>query len=152
MGLVTYFVLSVIFVYLVNFYFRNPSPGQQAVLRVLSPRWLALLPLGILLEIGRRYYDCLYIFSVHQVTKIEGRLSLRYNVPSVKYADVKGVVVHQSFWGRLLDFGAINLGTAAQEGDEMVIDGVLSPYELAEFIDKLRSYNLGVDTKLGHRD
>ena len=109
----------------------------------LSPALLAriigLVPLGFLLEILRRRYNNLYQFGIHRVTHKKGRVSLQYEVPVIKYGDIRAINVRQRFWGRVLDYGSVSIGTAAQQDDEMLIEGVRAPEELARLIDFLRT-------------
>jgi hypothetical protein len=107
-----------------------------------SLRWLAVLPAVVLLEIIRRYHDDLYIFGIEKVTHYEGRLSLNSSVPSLKYSDIKAIQVEQTIPGRLLNFGNVLLDSAAQDGAELVISGVLSPLELAKLVERLRDPRL----------
>lgn len=142
MALVIYFFISVAGYVLINAALASLSPEDYPVLRVLSPRWLIVIPFLFLAEMVRWHLDHLYVLSHNKMTKIEGRLSFKYNVPSIKYSDIKGIVVSQTFWGRLFDYGEIALGTAAQEEAELVMQGVANPYGLAELIEQLRAYNL----------
>lgn len=113
-------------------------PESIPALGGASLRWLAVIPAVILLEIIRRYHDDLYIFGLEKVTHYEGRLSLNSSVPSLKYSDIKAIQVEQTIPGRLLNFGNVLLDSAAQDGAELVISGVLSPLELAKLIERLR--------------
>ena len=106
---------------------------------VLLARFLGLIPMLFLLELLRRRYNNLYQFGIHRVTHKKGRLSLQYEVPVIKYGDIRAINVRQRFWGRVLDFGSVSIGTAAQQDDEMVIEGVRAPEELARLIDFLRT-------------
>lgn len=108
---------------------------------VISPRWLAIIPLGILLEIIRRHNDDLYVFGKSNLTHLGGRLSLSYKVPSIKYAHIRAVVIKQSVFGRIFDYGNIELGTAANEGVEVVMGGIYKPRELGKLIEDLQHYN-----------
>ena len=106
---------------------------------VLLARLLGLVPLIFLCELLRRRYNNLYQFGIHRVTHKKGRLSFQYEVPVIKYGDIRAINVRQKFWGRVLDFGSVSIGTAAQQDDEMLIDGVRAPEELARLIDFLRT-------------
>ncbi|RME58010.1 MAG: PH domain-containing protein [Candidatus Dadabacteria bacterium] len=108
---------------------------------VISLRWLALIPFIIVLEIIRKYHNDLYVFGRHRVTHFHGRLSLRYSIPVVRYADIRAVMVKQSIIARILSYGNIEIGTAAQAGVEMTIIGVRKPWALARLIDDLGNYN-----------
>lgn len=107
----------------------------------VSVRWLALLPAIVLLEFFRRLYDDLYIFREERVLHHDGRLSLNYIVPSVRYSDIRAITVYQNIWGRLLDYGVVEVGTAAQDGAEVSLIGVRDPKGLARLLDELRNYH-----------
>lgn len=152
MALLIYFLLSVVAYVIINATAASLSPEDYPFLQVLSPRWLIIVPFILLVEMVRRHLDHLYVFSHNKLTKIEGRLSFKYNVPSIKYSDIKGIVVHQSFWGRVFDYGQVALGTAAQDEAELVMDGVGNPYGVAELIEQLRAYNIRRDDPRAFKD
>ena len=104
-------------------------------------RWLALLPGTIVLQLVYRYVNDLYMVTRDQVVHQQGRVSLRYAVPSIRCIDLRAISVEQSLLGRILSFGDVNLATAAQSGAELVITGVSSPQELAKLIDDLRVHS-----------
>lgn len=136
------FFFSIIALVVLNYFFYDLQPPQNIpFIRHLSVRWLAIVPIGILVEIIRRYHDDLYVFERHRVTHLEGRLSLNYFVPAVKYIDIRGITVDQDIWGRIFDYGTISLGTAGQEGEELILTGVRDPRGLAMLIDQLRNYS-----------
>jgi hypothetical protein len=47
--------------------------------------------------------------------------------------------VKQDIWGRIFNYGSVDVSTAAQTENELIIDGVLHPWELAMLIDRIRS-------------
>lgn len=106
-------------------------------------RILALIPVLIALDIARVYYNDLYVLSRFKITRITGRLSFKYSVPSVNYSDIRGIVVAQGVLGRLLNYGTVFLGTAAYEAHELVLEGVESPNEFAELIEEFRRRSQG---------
>jgi len=107
----------------------------------ISVRWLAVVPAAILLEIFRRLYDDLYIFREERVLHHDGKLSLTYVVPAIRYSDIRAITVYQNVWGRLLDYGDIAVGTAAQDGAEISFIGIRDPKGLARLLDELRNYH-----------
>jgi len=123
------------------FYYAWDLPEKLPFLRGFSPRWLTLIPLIFLAEVFRKYHDDLYIFGTHKITHQRGRLSLSYKVPVVKYLDIRSITVIQDIWGRILDFGNIEISTAAQQGPEMVVTGVRAPEDLALLVEDLRNYS-----------
>lgn len=105
----------------------------------ISPRWLSLIPIGIFLEILRQYYNDLYVFEGDRVQRYHGRLSMNYRVPSLRYADIRAIRVRQGLLGRILNFGDIEISTAAQDIAEIAFAGVWAPRSLAALIDDLRA-------------
>ena len=116
-------------------------PGSIPVLSSLSVHILILVPIGIVVETVRKYHDDLYLFDKRRITHKGGRLSLRYNVPVIKYAHIRAIRVTQSVIGRILDYGDVELNTAAKHDSEIMIAGVRAPDELAKLIDQVRVYN-----------
>lgn len=114
------------------------SPGLPDI----SLRWLALIPALLLLNVLREYHDDVYVFGLHGITQYQGRLSLSKRVPHVKYADILSLRVRQDPWGRILNYGDIDLDTAADAGVEMIIEGVPNPDELSKLVERLRLYSL----------
>jgi len=108
----------------------------------LPIRWLGLIPAGILLEIGRRYYDQLWVIERDRINHYCGRLSLSYSVPAVRYTDIRAITIDQNIIGRILDYGNIQIGTAGTDGFEMIIKGVRSPEILADVLDELRTASI----------
>lgn len=106
----------------------------------LSPivRLLTLAPIGVVLELLRRYYNDLYIIGRDKITHYQGRISLRLATPSVRGIDLRAITVSQGILGRILDYGDVAIATAAQEGPEIILRGVRAPHELAKLIDDLR--------------
>lgn len=139
----TFFVL-VLLVMLANLYL--PYYLQFVpVLRYVSLRWLGVIPLIVLLETARTYYNDLYVFGDTSVFRKAGRLSLNYSVPSVRYVDIRGMFVAQPFWGRVFGYGHVFVGTAAQGDAELAVEFVAAPYELTKLIEELREYNIERD-------
>lgn len=105
-------------------------------------RLTGVIPFAILLETLRRYYNDLYILGDDTVKRKHGRLSLKYAVPTVKYVDIRGMMVSQTFWGRILGYGNIEIGTAAQDGAELTIETVDAPHQLSNIIESFKTLNL----------
>ena len=114
-------------------------------------RWLALIPLALLLEIVRRKYNQRYDLGSDKASQKNGLLSLTYNETVIEYGDVRTINVIQSFWGRVLNYGTLEIGTAAQEDSELVLTGVISPEELSDLVDRLRTYARDLDLH-GHEE
>lgn len=105
-------------------------------------RWIGLIPIGFLLSLLHFRFDNAYVFDDTNIYREEGRVSFCFKNPSIRYADVKGITVYQSFWGRVFNFGSIELGTAANEGNELIIKNVRAPHELAALIEAFQQRNL----------
>lgn len=136
------FLFLTVAVYALTWLFGDVRPFPDTpILRHLSLRWLAILPALTLVEIVRKYHDDLYIFLDQRILHHDGRLSLSYNVPAVRYSDIRAITVYQDIFGRLLGYGNIAVGTAAQEGAELTLEGVREPKELARLLDDLRNYH-----------
>ncbi len=118
----------------------------RSLISDLPMRWLAVVPMAILLEILRRKYNQVYIFGIDKATQIVGRLWFTYNETVIEYGDVRSINVVQSFWGRIFDFGRVDISTAAQEDSELQLDGVIAPEELAALVDHLRTYSRELDS------
>jgi hypothetical protein len=134
--------LSLVVVYSLTGAYKDTGLFSRiSLLPTLSVRWLALIPAGLLLEILRRLYDDLYILRDERVLHQDGKLSLKYSVPAVRYSDIRAITVYQDLLGRILDYGDVDIGTAAQAGAEISIYGVRSPKELARVLDEFRNYH-----------
>lgn len=110
----------------------------------LSTRWLGVIPAILLAEMVRKYHDDLYSFKLHNVTHYDGRLSLSYSVPNIRYVDIRAMVVDQDIWGRILDYGNIQLDVAAQEGGEVLFVGIRDPESLIDLIESLRQNSIRI--------
>jgi membrane protein YdbS with pleckstrin-like domain len=135
------FIVSAILVFLLIDWLENrPWLEQLPVIKHISPRWLGFVPAIFLLEILRRRHDDLYTFAENRIMHRAGRLSLNYRIPSVHYTDIRSVRVVQSIWGRILGYGNVELGTAAQDGVELTLEGILDPQQIADLLDGLRAH------------
>lgn len=133
------FFVTLIVVYAINIALHGYYiPPWVPVLHGLSPRWLAIIPTLVLLEILRKYHNDIYVFHSHYLNHYGGRLSLKTLTPSVKYVDILAVRVKQDIWGRILDYGNVELDTAATAGVELTMTGVRAPSELAAIADRFR--------------
>ena len=110
----------------------------RQVLPGLSPITVYRLICGmLLLEILRRYFDELYIFGHSRVIHYKGRLSFRTRKTSICYADIREVSVQQTLLGRLLNYGTLVLGTAANDMVQMELRDLSHPHKLADLAAKL---------------
>lgn len=115
--------------------------GSIPIMGGLSFRWLALIPIGMLLEIIRKYNDNLYVLERDRIVHHFGLLSLRYKVPAIRYFDIRAMKINQGILGRILNFGDIELSTSAQENSEIMLIGVHAPRALAAFIEEMRTWH-----------
>lgn len=127
-----YFAIALVAVVLINLFFAGYSSRL---------RWLSVIPLGLLLNIFRIYYNDIVHLDRQKITQFYGRLSLNYEIPSIKYIDIRAINVEQDIIGRIFDYGNVELGTAGAQGYELTIHGVRAPKELADLINELRSAN-----------
>ena len=139
-SLIVLLIASVLIIFGATEYLAH-QPQLAWIFSFINPRYLSLAPLILLLEILRRYHNDLYIFSAQRLTHLRGRYSLGYNIPVVKYTDIRAINVMQDFWGRVLNYGDIAIGTSAHLGNEIIISGVSDPEKLAYLIDSLRTYS-----------
>lgn len=136
------FIVSLVGVYLLTDSYREEGLfSRVSFLPTLSVRWLAIIPAVFLLEIARRRFDDLYVLRDERILHYDGKLSLRYAVPTIRYSDIRAITVYQDLLGRLLDYGDIDVGTAAQDGAEISFYGVRSPKQLAQILDELRNFH-----------
>ncbi len=115
-----------------------PQSGESSGVWFFTVRLLMLLPIGIILEIVRRYYNDLYILGRDRITHYKGRISFYYSTPSIKCLDLRAIGVNQGLLGRIFDFGDVSLATAGHEGPELTLSGIRAPDELALIIEELR--------------
>lgn len=142
------FVVAVVLVFALNIWFR--SRGMRISIPLLggfSVRWFSLIPAAILLELVRKYHDQLYRFRPTRIEAEDGRFSLNYQSPMLRYTDLRAVQINQNLIGRLFDYGDIALSTAGTDQAEMVLRGVAQPAELAALIEDLRRKSLLAQAK-----
>ena len=141
LSLISLFLLTAVVTFFCQAFFAQ-SKFFAELFGFVNPRYFAAIPVVIFIEILRRYHNDLYIFSAHRLTHLRGRFSLAYHVPVIKYSDIRAINVVQDFWGRILNYGDVVIGTAAHQGNELVMSGVKDPEELAYLIDSLRSFSV----------
>lgn len=132
LGLISCAGISTLVVTLIFFSASSEMMGSQFLLA------LYLIPLGFAIESLRRYHDDLYIFERERIVHKGGRLSLQYSVPSIRYIDIRAITVNQSIYGRIFDYGSVELNTAAEDTSELILSGVRSPIELARVVEDIR--------------
>ncbi len=141
------FIAVVVAVFFLDSYLIDWRPPDIPIIRHFSIRWLSIVPAMLLLEILRECNDDLYVLELHRITRYEGRLSLNYLVPNVRYCDIKAICIKQGLLGRMLNYGDIELSTAATDGTELPLAGVASPEELAHLIEALRKNSITLERR-----
>jgi uncharacterized membrane protein YdbT with pleckstrin-like domain len=131
-----YFIIATIVVGVLNYFFANSAHSNNFPLR-----WLSIVPIIFLLNVFRNVYDKIYIFELHKIIEVSGRLSLNLLRPSANYVDVRAINVTQDIFGRILGYGTVYLGTAGADGYEIVLEGVRAPHDLAKLIDRLKTHS-----------
>jgi len=143
------FLISVALLYLIEFgaayLFGYGWRKHIPITGEFSFRWFALVPIGMLLELVRKYNDDLYVLERDRIIHHSGILSFTYHVPSIRYFDIRAIQVNQGIVGRILNYGNIELSTAAQDRAELTIRGVHAPLALAAFIEEMRSWHRDQD-------
>src|SRR5262249_5923662 len=142
----TFFFLSTIVVYVINFAFPDAAIGLP-LFGEISLRWLGIVPVVALAEILRKYNDDLYVLTGTNITHHQGRLSLNSSLPVLRYEDIRSITVNQGIWGRILDFGEVALSSAGRDGNELTLTGVRTPVELAKLIEDLRMHHIFINMK-----
>lgn len=135
-GLVMLLALLVAVIVVVAWHAVDISLGNVNVGTLV--RVISLVPIAVVLELLRRYYNDVYLIGRDKVTHYQGRVSLRLATPSIRNIDLRAITVSQGLLGRILDYGEVALATAAQEGPEIIMTGIRAPHELAKLIDDLR--------------
>ncbi|MBX7139300.1 MAG: PH domain-containing protein [Oligoflexia bacterium] len=107
-----------------------------------------LLPVASLFDLLYRVYNVRYLIDTKFIEARTGVLSLRQNIVRVRYEDVRGIETDQSIMGRMLDFGDVQIGTAASSGMEIIMTGVGAPKEIQEMIQRERDRRV----ELGKRE
>ncbi|MCI5064367.1 PH domain-containing protein [bacterium] len=134
------FCWAVIFATIISLVARR-FPGIAITEQIyFSTYWLLLFPIGLCGEAWRRYHDDLYTFEQERVVHHGGRLSLQYTVPMVRYEDLRAVTVDQDIFGRIFDYGDVELNTAALDSGELYCQGVRAPDQLALLLEELKQH------------
>lgn len=136
--------LMIIAIVIVDVLAYDSEQGHIVLLfGLIPPRFLAVAPALILLNVVRLHYNDLYSFQSHRVVQYGGRIAVQFERPQVVYLDLKAVNVQQDLVGRIFNYGDVQLGTPAEAGYEMTIKGVRGPEELAKKINRLRTLSQG---------
>lgn len=87
----------------------------------------ALIPLIYLAYVIHRLRDSRYTVTADRVRATHGRLSFRKQDHEIDIADIRGVEIDRPFLGRLLNYGNLEIGTAAHQGEEIIVEGIFDP-------------------------
>lgn len=130
------FVLSLVGVYIYEFYYTSPS--KPLLLRLL-PGWPLLVPIFFLLIAIYKYVNDRWLIDSQRVEHQHGRISMRLTITITLFMDLRGIAVNQTLLGRIFDYGSIELETSAQEGAELTLIDVPHPEKLVLVFDELRT-------------
>ena len=143
LGLVAlYFVLGFICVVLSREY-----PGTVIVgplFRIGS--WVFILHLPLLwffpftafVVMSVRIYNVRYVIDARGIEARVGILSFKQRITRVRYEDVRSVETDQSLLDRVLDIGNLEVSTAATGMIEIVLEGIASPKEVQDMLQRER--------------
>lgn len=110
--------------------------GSYRVMMALPLFWLIpLLTLGMALF---RIYDVKYVLDGTGIETRIGILSTFQRVTRVHYEDIRSAETEQSITERMMDIGDIFIGTSAQAGIEIAMEGVAHPAEILDMINRER--------------
>lgn len=124
--------------------------GSRTVYLSLPLFWL--VPFGIYLELLYRIYNVRYAMDPRFLEARLGVLSLSQNIVRVRYDDIRGVETDQTVLGRALDFGDVQVGTAATAGMEIVMRGIGAPREVREVIERERDRRIAISVSARDKD
>lgn len=140
--LLLFFILSPLAVYMSHEFPFTVVRGELVTMFgqkiFLTLPLLGLVPLGIILLSIFNIYNVRYSLDSRFIEARRGILSFSQSITRVRYEDVRSLESDQSLVGRLLDVGAVQVGTAASGQVEIVLDGIASPTEVQERIQRER--------------
>lgn len=93
-----------------------------------------LIPLGGFFDLVYRIYNVRFELTSRFIEARTGILSLNQNITRIRYEDVRGAEIDQTILGRMLDYGDVQVGTAASAEMEVIISAISAPRELQEMI------------------
>jgi hypothetical protein len=86
-----------------------------------------LLPIIYFGFIVHQLKNSIYSISAEQVRATHGRLSFSKQDTEIDVIDVRGVEIRRPLLGRLFNYGSVEIGTAAHQGEEILMRGVADP-------------------------
>lgn len=140
--LLLFFALSPIAVFLSNRFPMSVVHGE--LFRIFGTQvnlnlpLFGLIPLAMVMLAAYRIYNVRYALDSRFIECRQGILSFTQSITRVRYEDVRSLESDQSLIGRLLDVGAVQIGTAASGQIEIVLQGIAAPTEVQERIQRER--------------
>ncbi len=98
----------------------------------------SLIPLIALLLSTWRVFDAEYAIDHRGIQSTNGLLSTNKQVRRVRYEDIRLVQINQTILGRIFDYGNVEIGTAAVEGIEIVLEDIVHPQGVQNLIQTER--------------
>jgi uncharacterized membrane protein YdbT with pleckstrin-like domain len=98
----------------------------------------SLIPFFALIFSSWRVFDAEYNIDHRGIQSTNGLLSTRKSIKRVRYEDIRLVQVNQTILGRIFDFGNVEIGTAAVEGIEIVLEDIVHPAGVQNLIQTER--------------
>jgi len=114
-----------------NFGSLGESFSQQVIWPVIHVGRILLL-----LEFVRRYFDPIYVFAAKGMSARHGRLSLKLQAVTVRYADIREMRVEQNILGRFLCYGTVLIATASSNKYEIQMKIVSNPHGIIRWISE----------------
>ncbi len=87
----------------------------------------AIFPLVFGAYLLHQLYNSRYIVGADSVRATHGILSFIRHDNEISVADIRGVEIDRSIWGRIFNVGTIEIGTAAHQAKEITIAHVYDP-------------------------
>jgi uncharacterized membrane protein YdbT with pleckstrin-like domain len=97
-----------------------------------------LMPLLAFVATASRIYNVRYVIDTRGVEARVGILSLNQRITRVRYEDIRSVETDQTLLGRLLDYGVLEISTAASDAVEVSLEGIAAPKEIQDLLQKER--------------
>jgi uncharacterized membrane protein YdbT with pleckstrin-like domain len=101
------------------------------------PLWW-FLPFVVFVFTTVRIYNVRYIIDSRGVEARVGILSLNQRITRVRYEDIRSVETEQTLIGRALDIGLVEISTAATGSVEIILEGIASPKEVQDMLQRER--------------
>lgn len=103
---------------------------------------LTLVPGFFLSKILIHIYDSVYIIDESGVEAQVGLVSFNLRQPRLRWEDIRGIEPSQNIWERLLNIGTVKIGSAMQEGAEIVMEGIANPKAIQLLVNSERAKRL----------